>query len=160
VDVSAIGLTVALALRYARLPPQPAIPVSIERIQRELKKLPPIEPEQEKLRIRVTIEAHPLRLGVPWDPASDTAVPNYVRPAMPLYHHEFLTAVTPEAFRGAVLFPISINVLPGVERGVQAIRDAIRRFEEARVRREVQEELRRFLEAQERKKEEAEKKKP
>lgn len=153
VDVSVVGLTVALAVRQAGLPSQPAVPVSIERIQRELKKLPPLEPQQERLRIRVTIEAHPLRLSVPWDPANDTAVPSYVRPAMPLYHYEFLRAVTPEAFRGATLFPISINLLPGVERGVQAIRDVIRGYEEARVRKEVQEELRRFLQAREKDKE-------
>lgn len=158
VDFSAVGLLVALAVRQTGPAPELNIPVSIQRIHRQLEQMPPAEPQPERLRIRVTIEAHPLRLRVPWDPANDTAVPNYVRSALPLYHHEFLQAVTPEAFRGGTLFPIAINVLPGVQRGVRAIRDAIREFEEARVRKEVQEELRRFLQAREKK--EAEKPRP
>jgi hypothetical protein len=160
VDLGAIGLMAALAIRQTGPAPAPEIPVSIERIQRRLEQLPPIEPEPERLRIRVTIEAHPLRLRVPWDPANDTAVPNYVRPAVPLYHHEFLLAVTPEAFRGGTLYPIGVPVLAGLQGGVRAVRNAIRRSEEARVRKEVREELRKFLQAREKEKQEAEKPRP
>jgi hypothetical protein len=86
-------------------------------------------------------------MSVPWDPANDTVVPAYIRPKIPLYHFEFLQAVTPEAFRAGVLFPISIDVLPAVDIIVDAVRESHRRRQEERARREVDEALKRLLEA-------------
>jgi hypothetical protein len=153
VGIGLVGLAIALTVGQdaTRVP---ALPVSVERIQRELKKAPPPEPQQPKLRFRVTIEGYPLKLRIPWDPAIDSAVPNYVRPSMPLYHHEFLLAVTPEAFRAGTLYPIALNAAPAVESVVGAIRGAIRDYREERARREVQEELRKFLEELEKRKKE------
>jgi hypothetical protein len=143
------GLTALAALVcLAQAPPAvPDLPVSIERIQKELAKPVPPKPERSQLVFRVTIEARPMKMRDPWDPANDTIVPAYVRPRMPLYHYEFLMAVTPLEFRAGVLYPISINVMPGVEKILEAIRQARRRREEERARREVDEALERLLEA-------------
>ena len=126
---------------------QPELPVSVDRIQKELAKPAPIETEESMAIFRLTIEARPMRFKPLWD-TTDPMLPSYVRPRMPLYHYEFLMAVTPEAFRGGVLYPISIDVLPGVELLADRIREAWQRRREARARKEVDEALRRFFEAQ------------
>ncbi len=126
---------------------QPELPVSVDRIQKELAKPPPIETEESMATFRLTIEARPMRFKPLWD-TTDPMLPSYVRPRMPLYHYEFLMAITPEAFRGGVLYPISIDVLPGVELLADRIREAWQRRREARARKEVDEALRRFFEAQ------------
>lgn len=126
---------------------QPELPVSVDRIQKELARPAPIETEESMAIFRLTIEARPMRLKPLWD-TSDPMRPSYVRPRMPLYHYEFLMAVTPEAFRGGVLYPISIDVLPGIELLADQIRGAWQRRREARARKEVDEALRQFFEAQ------------
>ena len=128
-DLAGVALTVWLAqtspAQPAPVPPaitQPELPVSVDRIQKELARPAPIETEESMATFRLTIEARPMRFKPLWD-TTDPMLPSYVRPRMPLYHYEFLMAVTPEAFRGGALYPISINVLPGVE----LLADRIRR---------------------------------
>lgn len=153
-DLSGVVLIVWLAqpsqVQPAPVPPamtQPELPVSVDRIQKELARPAPIETEESMAIFRLTIEARPMRLKPLWD-TSDPMRPSYVRPRMPLYHYEFLMAVTPEAFRGGVLYPISIDVLPGIELLADQIRGAWQRRREARARKEVDEALRQFFEAQ------------
>ncbi|MGH9313362.1 MAG: hypothetical protein ACRD09_00545 [Vicinamibacterales bacterium] len=131
------------------------LPVSVERLQRELAKPAPETPVKIPHVFRVTIEGRSMRFPAPWDPANDTVVPSYVRPQMSIDHYEFLMAVTPQEFRAGVLYKIAIPVLPAAAQVVDAIRAAIRRRQEERARREVDEALRQLLEAR---KKEAEKK--
>jgi hypothetical protein len=129
-------------------PPRAELPGSVARIQRELARPLPAQPVQISAAVfRVRVEARPLRMSLPWDPANDTVVPAYIRPKIPLYHFEFLQAVTPEAFRAGVLFPMSINVLPAVNKIADALRAAHRRRQEEQAKREVDEALKRLLEA-------------
>lgn len=153
-DLAGVALTVWLAqtspAQPTPLPPartQPALPVSVDRIQKELAKPAPIETEESMAIFRLTIEERPMRFKPQWDP-SDPMLPSYVRPRMPLYHYEFLMAVTPEAFRAGVLYPIAIDVLPLVEPLADRIREAWKKRREARARKEVDEALRLFFEAQ------------
>jgi hypothetical protein len=153
-DLAGMALIVWLAqpspAQPTPVPPaitQPQLPVSVDRIQRKLAKPAPIETEESMAIFRLTIEARPMRFKLLWD-TSDPMLPSYVRPRMPLYHYEFLMAVTPEAFRGGVLYPIAIDVLPFVESLADRIREAWQKRREARARKEVDEALRQFFEAQ------------
>jgi hypothetical protein len=129
-------------------PPHAELPGSIARIQRELAKPLPVQPVQSSAAVfRVRVEARPIRMLPPWDPANDTIVPAYIRPKIPLYHYEFLQAVTPEAFRAGVLFPLSIDVLPAIDKIADALRAAHRRRHAERAKREVDEALKQLLEA-------------
>jgi hypothetical protein len=140
--------TLLVLLVWFAQPPRSELPGSVARIQRELARPLPAQPVQSSAAVfRVRIEARPIKMSVPWDPANDTVVPAYIRPKIPLYHFEFLQAVTPEAFRAGVLFPISIDVLPAVDIIVDAVRESHRRRQEERARREVDEALKRLLEA-------------
>ena len=142
---------VLVLLVWFAQPPRAELPGSIARIQRELARPLPAQPVRSSAAVfRVRIEARPIRMSLPWDPANDTVVPAYIRPKMPLYHFEFLQAVTPEAFRAGVLFPISIDVLPAVDMIVDALRAAHRRRQEERAKREVDEALKQLLEARKR----------
>jgi len=159
-DLAGVALTVWLTqtspAQPTPVPPartQPELPVSVDRIQRELAKPAPIETEESMAIFRLTIEARPMRFKLLWDPA-DPMLPSYVRPRMPLYHYEFLMAVTPEAFRGGVLYPIAIDVLPFVEPLADRIREAWQKRREARARKEVDEALKQLLEARKKKEEE------
>jgi hypothetical protein len=152
-DLAGVALIVWLGqpspAQPAPTPPamsQPELPVSVDRIQKELAKPAPIETEESMATFRLTIEARPMRFKPLWD-TTDPMLPSYVRPRMPLYHYEFLMAVTPEAFRGGVIYPISIDVLPGVELLADQIRQAWQRRREARARKEVDEALKQLLEA-------------
>jgi hypothetical protein len=126
----------------------PDLPVSVDRIQQELAKRAPAR-LQLPLVFRLTVEGRPPRLKAPWDPANDTIIPGWVRPQMPIYHYEYLMAVTPEAFRSGVLFQVSISKLlePLAARLADEIREAWQRRREARARQEVDEALRQLLEA-------------
>ena len=129
-------------------PPRAELPGSIARIQRELAKPLPAQPVQSSAAVfRVRVEARPIRMLPPWDPANDTIVLAYIRPKIPLYHYEFLQAVTPEAFRAGVLFPISVDVLPAIEKIADAIRAAHRRRQAQRAKMEVDEALKQLVEA-------------
>jgi hypothetical protein len=140
--------TLLVLLVWLAQPPRAELSGSVARIQRELARPLPAQPVQSSAAVfRVRIEARPIKMSLPWDPANDTVVPAYIRPKIPLYHFEFLQAVTPEAFRAGVLFPISIDVLPAVDMIVDAVRASHRRRQEERARREVDEALKQLLEA-------------
>lgn len=63
----------------------------------------PVDPvETGKTVFRVRIQAWTFT-GHPWDQDAKS-VPDYVRPTMPLAHYEFLSMVTPEAFRASTLY--------------------------------------------------------
>lgn len=119
--------------------PAERVPVSLDRIKRGL-----AAPREEQLDVsaaatfRVEVEARPIRLDVPWK--DDSTAPYYVRTPRTLYHHEFLSMVTPEAFRSGVLYPIGFNVLSVLPE----IRRAIREAREAAARAAVEAELREF----------------
>jgi hypothetical protein len=69
---------------------------------------------------------------------------------MPLYHFEFLQMVTPEEFRSGTLYAANlfeIDVAPVARRLADEIREAWRRRNEARARKEVDDALRQLLEA-------------
>jgi hypothetical protein len=151
----AAGLALFVCLGQA-IAPVAELPASLERIQRELDRPVPEKPLQIPPVFRLTIEGRRLWLPAPWDPANDTLLPSYVRPQMPIYHYEFLMAVTPPEFRSGVLYQIAIPVFPGIEQMFDAIRQAMQRRREERARREVDEALKQLLEA--RSKREAEKK--
>jgi hypothetical protein len=115
-----------------------ALPVSLDRIRRGLDA--PADPPlaTSAATFRVTVEARPIRLDVPW--RDDSPAPYYVRTPRTLYHHEFLSMVTPEAFRRSALYPMGVNVLSAWP----ALRRAIRQAQEAEARAEVEAELREF----------------
>jgi hypothetical protein len=78
----------------------------------------------------------------PWDWLdTGTTVPAYVRPTSSPTHHEFLLGVTPEMFRGVAVHPYGVPVLSIGRAIANATRGALRRRQEANVRREVQEAL-------------------
>jgi len=60
---------------------------------------------------------------------------------MPSYHHEFMSQVTKEEFRGPTLYPVGIPVVTVVEVLSNNIRKALRKAQERRARKEVSEAL-------------------
>jgi hypothetical protein len=115
-----------------------ALPVSLARIRRGLAAPAEAPLTNSVATFRLTIEARPIRLDVPW--RDDSPAPFYVRTPRTLYHHEFLSMVTPEAFRSGALYPMGVNVLEAWP----ALRRAIRQAQEAKAREEVEAELREF----------------
>jgi hypothetical protein len=119
-------------------PPPPDLPVSLERIRRELEKpsdvvvisgapgMPPL--------FRMEIEEQRLDFERLW--REDLPTPTFVRPSRGLTHHEFLGAVTPDLFRGTAQHPCC-NVLPAIEALGSAIKRGRRKRAEARALREV-----------------------
>ncbi|HSL23137.1 MAG TPA: hypothetical protein VK886_16520 [Vicinamibacterales bacterium] len=148
---------VAIALQQAPVPepprPDPAAGSSLARIREGLRHPPVLEiPDlTDQVRFRVTVEGlRPLLVSPAWDPAG--VVPDYVRSARPLYHHEFLQMVTPEEFRAGALYP-GMSVSGIAQALVGGIREDIRRARQEAIRRQVKEELRRFLEEQKKREE-------
>ena len=118
--------------------PRP-IAESAERLAHELW---PIEvDEQGRPRFRAGVTIQRFVLPLPWvDPE---AQPSLFRPrGGSLLHHQFLEAVTPEAFRASTLFPIGITVDPGAM--YQDFKAMWRRWQEQRVRARVAKELEEF----------------
>lgn len=119
--------------------------VSLDRIRKGLGSTRPIRPEETgRVTFRVIIDGFNVPLTRPWQ-GSDV-LPRYVRPAHPLYHHEFLQMVTPEAFRAGVLYP-GVDLL-SLARALAGDTGRGTRRREAAVRRQIREELRRLIEAQ------------
>jgi hypothetical protein len=88
---------------------------------------------------RVTIR------GWKMDPPWKDAIPAYLRPPMPSYHHEFLYQVTDERFRGATLYPMGVPVVTMVEVLSKNISKALRKAQERRAREEVSKALAELL---------------
>lgn len=98
-------------------PSQSTRPVteSAERIARELWAVGDPGPTEEQgrplFRTSVTVAASQFALPLPWQ-ETDPALGRF-RPRGRLYHQEFLSVVTPEAFRGGALATGGVGVDPG-----------------------------------------------
>jgi len=80
---------------------------------------------------------------------TDSMVPGYVRPGMPLAHFEYLSMTTPEAFRASTLYPgFSVGGLLKLLGYNELSKEETRRRKEAKARKEVVAELEAFLKAQ------------
>ena len=127
-------------------PPQP--PAALERIRRALESPPRdlIDGADRDIPVfRVYIREKPLPPQRLW--TDDAPRPSFEHTHFPLYHHEFLSTVTPEEFRAATLYPIGFDVLPIIEGAIKMVRQALHEQAEARARSRVQQELRMLLDA-------------
>lgn len=132
-------------------PPTRDLPVSLERIRRELENpsdvvvitgapgIPPV--------FRMKVEEQRLDFEGLW--REDLPTPTFVRPSRGLTHHEFLGAVTPDLFRGTAQHPCC-DVLPAIRALGSAIARGSRKRAESRARREVRQALEEFKKAAER----------
>jgi hypothetical protein len=132
--VSGVILTLVLAQAAPASAGQDA--ATLERIREALAKPPPLSLPAPSLTgggpvFRVTIR------GWTMDPPWKDSIPAYLRTPMPSYHHEFLSQVTDERFRGATLYPTGIPVVPMVEVLSKIISKALRKAQERRAREEV-----------------------
>ena len=114
---------------------------SLDRMREKLAAPPPrliVQPDniaETQPKFKLSIEAvRPVYLDPPWQP--DTTVPLYVRTARPLYHHEFLTMVTPEEFRASALYP-GVDVFALIDALSREISGEMREIRERRAREEV-----------------------
>ena len=139
----AVFLTLMLA---QDLPAEAADAAKMERIRKALAETPAVVVTSPLPRegpvFRVTVHG-PKPDRPMWEAWS--AVPSYIRPPMPLYHHEFLEQVTPEAFRAPTLYPVGVPVVPLLELLGKQIRTARRKTAEARAREEVRRTLEELL---------------
>jgi hypothetical protein len=79
-----------------------------------------------------------------------SAVPAYIRPFAPSYHHEFLEQVTKnreraEEFRAPTLYPIGVDVVEVVQFLAKHIKAANRKRQESNARDDVRKALEEFL---------------
>lgn len=115
--------------------------ITLEHVRRALEldesRLSAPPPGVPVFRMKI-IERH-LDFQRPWD--DDGVVPSYVHTRAPLYHHEFLYAVTPEAFQSATLYPVGVPLMPAIDALQRAVRRGVHSHNEARARRMVQKEL-------------------
>jgi hypothetical protein len=119
---------------------------TLEHVRRNLDRNPALlsapPPDMPTFRVSV-IERHIL-FERPWED-DDGIVPPYVRPWARFSHHEFLSAVTPEAFRSATLYPVGVPVMPTLYAAQKAIARSIRAHKQQRAREAVRRELEQFL---------------
>jgi hypothetical protein len=108
-------------------PPAVAVPP-------EVRMLVPEKPKRPTFRLTVE-ERTPPPL---WE--EDPVVPLYIRTQRPAYHHEYLTMVTPEAFRAGTLYP-GMNVLPALDEFFDSLGDELRERRQEQVRRKIRKEL-------------------
>ncbi len=143
-SVVTVGFLIGVLAQSATVtPPRPSpaaeeLPISLDRIKRGLAAPQELQIAVPEAIFKVAVEARPLRLEVPWK--TESGAPWYVRTPRTLYHHEFLSMVTPEAFRSGVLYPMGFNVLSVLP----ALRKAFHEAREAEVRAEVEAELREY----------------
>ena len=144
----ALCLTLLLA-QTVTTPPESTDAAQIARIRKALAELPVLETR------RIERDDRPVfRLEVtgrkPDKPLSDDlgVVPPYIRTPMPLYHHEFMSQVTPDFFRASVLYPgypttpygslsISVPLMPLFEATAKGLARIKRRRREEAAREEV-----------------------
>jgi hypothetical protein len=123
-----------------------ALPVSVDRIQRQLSKTPQIRPSEVTPVFRVEV------LGK-MPPIEVLLGPDYLfgkTPAAGMTHQEFRDMVTPPEFRGTAMFTqgeaitimaTSVALQWALQKAVQKYRDAKHDREREAARREVQEAL-------------------
>ena len=140
-------LVLALLMQAPPAPPTPAsLPVSLERIRRELQAPPgPFEAPEVKIGLPsifyVMVEEALIDSERLWE--NGTLVPVYVRPTRNLYQHEFLDAVTPEMFRSTAKHPCC-DVVPLLGAAAKKISGAYRKSSESKARREVREAIKAY----------------
>ena len=133
-------------------PATPSLPVSLERIRRELERRgTTITSDDSRSRplFRVEVIDQFPRFEFQWIDQSST--PGYVRPPRGLVHHEFLEQVTPDLFRGTALYPCC-DVLPLVRLAGRKISGVKASIDRARARKEVRESLAELLREREKQK--------
>ena len=152
-DVIASCALAALLLQSQSPPPEPGRPdlfrgVSLERIRRGLEEAPTlvVRPPGSLPVFRVKVVER-LRIERLWEEQGVRSA--FVRPTQPPAQYEFLSAVTPEEFRGATLHPVGIPVVPLVESAARHIGRALKARRENLERKAVQEEIRNFMAARE-----------
>jgi hypothetical protein len=133
-----LGVGVRAQEAPQRPPPAP-ITESAERLARELW---PIDgrglmDERGRPPFRSSVTATPLVLPLPWL-ETDAAWRRFQRPGR-LYHNEFLSVVTPEAFRGGVFTAAEVRVDPGEMYG--GVKKAWRSWQARRVRERIAREV-------------------
>ncbi len=136
------GMMVLLAT-MAQVPP--GSDPSLERVRERLAAPPPrlVLPsdnaDEARPKFRLSIEAvRPTYLNPVWEP--DRTIPLYVHTARPLYHHEFLSMVTPDEFRASTLYP-GIDVMRLIDALSRNISGEMREIRERRAREEVRKQL-------------------
>ena len=129
----------------------PADPAAdVARIRKALDEPAPIaqalESRDDRPVFRMTIRG-PKPQRPLWE--TDSMVPSYVRPGMPLAHFEYLSMTTPEAFRASTLYPgFSVGGLLKLLGYKELSKEETRRRKEAKARKEVVADLEAFLKAQ------------
>jgi hypothetical protein len=117
---------------------------SLEHIRHNLDRVSTLSAPPPAVPIfRVSVTEHWLILDRPW--RDDGVVPPYVHTPQPIYHHEFLAAVTPEEFRSATLYPFGVPVMPTLYAARKAIARSVRAYNQTRARERVRRDLERFL---------------
>lgn len=123
----------------------PARPIteSADRIARELWSVDDstATDEQGRPQFRASITVDEFTLPPPWY-ESDPAVGRFRRPGT-LYHQEFLSVVTPEAFRAGTLYGAAVGAGVSVDPGTIAdgFRSAWRSWQERRTRERIEREV-------------------
>jgi hypothetical protein len=124
-------------------PPGRPIAESAERIARDLWSVDDSAStdEQGRPRFRSSVTVDEFELPPPWyetDPASG----RFRRPGT-LYHQEFLSIVTPEAFRGGTLNGAAVGAGVSVDPGTvfDGFKSAWRNWQERRVRERIEREI-------------------
>jgi hypothetical protein len=137
-------MLILLALLLQARPPEPLAvdaKATLEHIRRNLERdLSPLSSPPPGVPIfRMNVVERHLDFQRPWE--DDGLVPSYVHPRAPMYHYDFLHAVTPEAFRSATLHPVGVPLMPAIDAVQRKVGQKIRSYREARARRIVQKEL-------------------
>ena len=124
-------------------PPRP-IAESAERIARELWPIVlhgPLD-EQGRPRFRTGVTVRAFVLPASWIDTEAHPLPFRPRGGS-IYHHQYLTSVTPEAIRAGTLYPVGISVDPGAI--YHDLKSAWRSRQEKRVRARIARELEELL---------------
>jgi hypothetical protein len=117
------------------------LPVSLERIRRELERpesIPSYEYARPFFRIEIQEQAPSLERLWMEEPRA-IQVPQV--PQQPLAQREFFEQVVPEEFRTGTVNPIGTDVLPYLGKAIGSIRHGFRDGSEEQVRKSVQQEL-------------------
>ena len=133
------GLVVGTRAQEAPASSPRPIADSAERIARELWSVDDSAStdEQGRPRFRASITVDEFVLPPPWY-ETDPAIGRFRRPGT-LYHQEFLSVVTPEAFRASTFNAGGVSVDPGTM--FDGIKSAWRSWQEKRVRERIEREV-------------------
>ncbi len=124
---------------------QPLDVSTLEHVRRNLDRGPALlsAPPPNVPIFRVSVSERHILFARPWE--DEGIVPAYVHTWARLPHHEFLAAVTPEAFRSATLYPVGVPMMPALYAAQKAIARSVRAHREKRARNAVRRDLEQFL---------------